>query len=758
MADKLNPYSEWLEIPAEQQPVDYYGLLGLERFSGDEAAIRAAAAQQVAKVKANARKEQARTGQRILKEIQDAESCLLDPNKRSRYDAKLQQMLAAKQGQQSQSAGAARPQVVKAAARPQEPAESGFPAADPHPSAVSMLKKKTPWYQHPAVFVLAIVALVAIVVFAVYPEEGSQPTAQRKTKEPPAQPTQTTTAPTTPSPPKQPGPTQPQPEPKAQPAKTNPQQQQTKPEPEPADLDLPPVGNDEPQEMPAEPGESSGGQSFSRTAKKPVAPDLPEPVAEDERLPIPEGDSLAAAEQLVEDLFAEEIEAAAQPEAKLTLMRKLLDQARSDSNEPAARYALLRKAIALAVAAPDPALALEATNELGDRYAVDRWEEHRSLFKELMREVKSPEGKRALIGELSAAVELAVQAEAWEAAEEFAFSAMSQARSIRDNALLQQLSSRRNEIREISKHWDQVVDLREQLKEQPADPSANTKYGKILCFQLNRWEEGLQHLAQGSDKGLADLASLEISDPREAEDQLALAEGYLRESKQARGASQQILQQKALEWYEVALPWLEGLKKVQAEKIVAQLKSSLPSETAAAEEPAAGGNEVLGQGMIGRITMQRGDLGALLHFEPGKIFFNVRLLEIFSELGVKPDKFQIDFVGKLKLEEAKRVRIDLAGAHQGGGELKLFINGRQVGEVGDGNKNKTFESYRVPMQPGEYTLLWQLSGMHIGQARIELVDMATDQALPVVYDQALMKRAKALPTRTEVYVTGRPQQ
>ena len=41
--ETFDPYWEWLEIPAEDQPPSYYRLLGLEDFEDDLAAIDAAA-------------------------------------------------------------------------------------------------------------------------------------------------------------------------------------------------------------------------------------------------------------------------------------------------------------------------------------------------------------------------------------------------------------------------------------------------------------------------------------------------------------------------------------------------------------------------------------------------------------------------------------------------------------------------------------------------------------------------------------------
>lgn len=89
MADKFDPYREWLEIPPTEQPPDHYRLLGLERFSSDPAAIEAAVDRRVEFLQDVAAGEHGKESQKLLNEVAAARICLTSPDKKTVYDAEL---------------------------------------------------------------------------------------------------------------------------------------------------------------------------------------------------------------------------------------------------------------------------------------------------------------------------------------------------------------------------------------------------------------------------------------------------------------------------------------------------------------------------------------------------------------------------------------------------------------------------------------------------------------------------------------------
>jgi hypothetical protein len=94
VADQFDPYYKWLGIPPDEQPPNYYRLLGLRVFESDVDAIRNAADQRMGLLKTFATSYQNQLAEELLNEIARARLCLLDASKKSQYDASLKQILS----------------------------------------------------------------------------------------------------------------------------------------------------------------------------------------------------------------------------------------------------------------------------------------------------------------------------------------------------------------------------------------------------------------------------------------------------------------------------------------------------------------------------------------------------------------------------------------------------------------------------------------------------------------------------------------
>jgi len=85
----FDPYLEWLKIPADRRPLDFYLLLGIPRDETDADRIRGAAATRWELVKTHVSGPHEEHARRILKELSKAAACLTDPQKRKAYDSRL---------------------------------------------------------------------------------------------------------------------------------------------------------------------------------------------------------------------------------------------------------------------------------------------------------------------------------------------------------------------------------------------------------------------------------------------------------------------------------------------------------------------------------------------------------------------------------------------------------------------------------------------------------------------------------------------
>src|SRR5436190_7086314 len=93
MSASFDPYHKWLGIPADEQPVSLYRLLGLQPFETDSDVIETAADQRLRLLKTFQDGPHGALSQKLLNEISRARQRLLDPTERAAYDALLREHL-----------------------------------------------------------------------------------------------------------------------------------------------------------------------------------------------------------------------------------------------------------------------------------------------------------------------------------------------------------------------------------------------------------------------------------------------------------------------------------------------------------------------------------------------------------------------------------------------------------------------------------------------------------------------------------------
>jgi len=93
MAEKFDPYHQWLGIPPEEQPPNHYRLLGVEPFEEDLDVIESGADEREGHLLAFQFSAHAEASKRLIEEIDAAKACLLNPKKKAGYDKGLRQIL-----------------------------------------------------------------------------------------------------------------------------------------------------------------------------------------------------------------------------------------------------------------------------------------------------------------------------------------------------------------------------------------------------------------------------------------------------------------------------------------------------------------------------------------------------------------------------------------------------------------------------------------------------------------------------------------
>ncbi|MCS7238965.1 MAG: trypsin-like peptidase domain-containing protein [Thermoguttaceae bacterium] len=91
---EFDPLLNWLGIPPDRRPVDYYSLLGLRRFEDDKLLILQAVQVRQLAIQPHLRGPHAKEAEEILAILAQAQSCLLDPKRKAAYDEQLRQRMA----------------------------------------------------------------------------------------------------------------------------------------------------------------------------------------------------------------------------------------------------------------------------------------------------------------------------------------------------------------------------------------------------------------------------------------------------------------------------------------------------------------------------------------------------------------------------------------------------------------------------------------------------------------------------------------
>lgn len=89
-AEPFDPYYTWLGIPPDEQPPNFYRLLGLRKYENNREVISHAADARMAHLKTFQTSKRAQICQKLLTEISGATKTLLNDEKRAAYDQQLQ--------------------------------------------------------------------------------------------------------------------------------------------------------------------------------------------------------------------------------------------------------------------------------------------------------------------------------------------------------------------------------------------------------------------------------------------------------------------------------------------------------------------------------------------------------------------------------------------------------------------------------------------------------------------------------------------
>jgi hypothetical protein len=320
------------------------------------------------------------------------------------------------------------------------------------------------------------------------------------------------------------------------------------------------------------PPASSRAKSKAPPTSKPADSVPPSPPApKSVRRAIPTKSELAAVRATMRDVFAEQLTDVSIP-GRRKLATALLAQADKSAELPVDQFVLLSAAIDAAVDAADLDFALQAADRMAKRFAVDGLGIKSEAVTSRGPKPPTPEAAAANV---QAALELTNDLAA---ADDFATAlrvcAAIQPAAASDATLRARVLQRQRELvlgREAADRFARDV---EKLKASPDDPALNLAVGRYACFVKREWDGGLTFLAKGSDSGLKSLASEELAMSSTPDAIARVADAWWDAGAAARqgdAASRAAMAAHASDLYQRVVERMEGLRRQQVEKRIAQV-------------------------------------------------------------------------------------------------------------------------------------------------------------------------------------------
>jgi len=300
----------------------------------------------------------------------------------------------------------------------------------------------------------------------------------------------------------------------------------------------------------------------------------PLPAAADAKAPIPSAESQREAMTLLKDIYKDDYAQAKQPAAKTALAEKLLSELQNTKNDAASLYVMLSEARDLAVEAANPAVATHAIRSLAERFTVKPLKELAAALDKMTSKPHLGEVNHAIAEAALVSVGEAQLDEDFGIAKRLADIAVAAAKKAKDPSLLKRATESVKSVAVAKQQCDAWQTAQVVLAQTPGDPVANLVVGRYLCFVKEDWEQGLAHLAKGSDGSLRDLAA---KSPKLSHDPTALADigdAWFIAAEKAKGKDKANLRAGAAYWYAQAAPAATGLVKTKIEKRLAELGTS----------------------------------------------------------------------------------------------------------------------------------------------------------------------------------------
>jgi len=294
------------------------------------------------------------------------------------------------------------------------------------------------------------------------------------------------------------------------------------------------------------------------------------------KLPVPDQAQQAELRKRLDEIY--DLDAHRTAEQRVELAQRLLRLSEATDLKPAEKFVVLRSAAELAVSAGELNWAFDRLEQMGQDFEFDVLGAKAFFFEKAAGRLLKPEALRELVDLAGQLAEQAVSARRFDLAMGVADAAYKASGDVSDRQVRKEAYELCTEMTRLKRQWEAAQRARARLEQNPDDADAHLQLGQAECFLWDNWQEGLPHLAGGSDPELAQAAKVDLAtDPEDAAQCVKAADVWWALAEQPRAEHRVAFQRRAAWWYRQAIPGLEGLELVKATERLKRLEEQLAS-------------------------------------------------------------------------------------------------------------------------------------------------------------------------------------
>lgn len=316
------------------------------------------------------------------------------------------------------------------------------------------------------------------------------------------------------------------------------------------------------------------------------------------KLTPPSSEEQKTAERGIRKVLGKQFAAARTPEQHSMLAEALLKAGIETPEKSATRYVLLQLAAERAAAAGNLSIAARAIDEIGRDYDADIMAMKADALAEAVGSTRTARQPSAYLKETiriaMSLIDEAVVDDNYQMASRLSELVTASARRAKNLPLVRVLAIRKRELQRLDQEFVSAREAHEVLADDPSNREANLTAGRWYCFRKGNWNKGLPFLAKGADTVLAELAKRESTNTEDPGERVELGNAWWDLFEKEKGAEKARFLQRAMYWYELALPDLSGLSKMTIER------RRLEALTAAADPS---GSRMLGAVKEGNVAL-----------------------------------------------------------------------------------------------------------------------------------------------------------